>query len=442
MAKVFYRNPTHDYPLVVRGEGVYLYDADGKQYLDGSGGAAISCLGHGHRFVIDAIKDQAEKLAFAHTMFFTNQPQEDLAQQLVERFGPDDARVYFLSGGSEANETAIKLARQYWLSQGEDRKHLVISRQQSYHGNTLGALSASGNPARRKVYGSLLHDWPKISPCYEYRHRRAHESEREYGERVAGALEVAILAAGAENVSAFIAEPIVGATLGAVPAVQGYFQAIRDICDRHKVLLIMDEVMAGCGRSGTYFAFEQEGITPDIVTLAKGLGGGYQPIGAVIAQGFIHQCIVDAFGSFAHGHSYVGHATVAAAGLAVMQVLEDENLLESVKNTGSLLRNRLWDVFVEHPHVGNIRGRGLLIGIELVEDRETRNGIRKELGVPAAIRSAAMENGLICYPGGGTADGVDGAHILLAPPFIYQPQHVDELVSKLEKVLATVDFMG
>ena len=440
MAKVFYRNPLHDYPMVVRGEGVYLYEADGKQYLDGSGGAAISCLGHGHRVVIDAIKDQAEKLAFAHTMFFTNQPQEDLASKLVERFGRDDARVYFLSGGSEANETAMKLARQYWLSQGEDQKHLVISRRQSYHGNTLGALSASGNPARRKVYGPLLHDWPSISPCYEYRHRRAHESEREYGERVAGTLEEAILVAGAENVSAFIAEPIVGATLGAVPAVKGYFQAIREICNRHKVLLIMDEVMAGCGRSGTYFAFEQEGITPDIVTLAKGLGGGYQPIGAVIAQGFIHQDIVEAFGSFAHGHSYVGHATVAAAGLAVMQVLEDENLLENVKNTGSLLRNRLREVFAEHPHVGNIRGRGLLVGIELVEDRETRAGIRNELGLPAAIRSAAMENGLICYPGGGTADGVDGAHILLAPPFIYQPQHVDELVSKLEKTLKQVSF--
>jgi len=432
----------HDYPLVVRGEGVYLYDADGKQYLDGSGGAAISCLGHGHRVVIDAIKDQAEKLAFAHTMFFTNQPQEDLAVKLVERFGRDDARIYFLSGGSEANETAMKLARQYWLSQGKDQKHLVISRRQSYHGNTLGALSASGNPARRKVYGPLLHDWPMISPCYEYRHRRAHESELEYGERVASTLEEAILVAGSENVSAFIVEPIVGATLGAVPAVKGYFQAIRKICDRHEVLLIMDEVMAGCGRTGTYFAFEQEGITPDIVTLAKGLGGGYQPIGAVIAQGFIHRGIVEAFGSFAHGHSYVGHATVAAAGLAVMQVLEDESLLDSVKNTGSLLRNRLRDVFAEHPHVGDIRGRGLLIGIELVEDRETRIGIHKDIGVPAAIRSAAMENGLICYPGGGTVDGIDGAHILLAPPFIYQPQHVDELVSKLEKVLATVDFMG
>lgn len=310
--------------MVVRGEGVYLYDADGKQYLDGSGGAAISCLGHGNRAVIEAIKSQVETLAFAHTMFFTNQPQEELANKLVARFGQEDARAYFISGGSEANETAIKLARQYWLSQGCNKKHLVISRQQSYHGNTLGALSASGNDARRKVYGPLLHDWPKIAPCYEYRHRRSDESAREYGARVAATLEQAILAAGAENVSAFLVETIVGATLGAVPAVEAYFQTIREICDRHQVLLIMDEVMAGCGRSGSYFAFEQEGVIPDIVTLAKGLGGGYQPIGAMLAQGFIHQGIVEAYGAFAHGHSYVGHATVAAAGLAVMQELEDK----------------------------------------------------------------------------------------------------------------------
>ena len=442
MANVFYRNPLHDYPMVVRGQGVYLYDADGKQYLDGSGGAAISCLGHGHRVVIDAIKAQAEKLAFAHTMFFTNQPQEELAEKLVGRFaqvkGGDDARVYFLSGGSEANETAIKLARQFWLSQGKDHKHLVISRRQSYHGNTLGALSASGNLERRKVYGPLLHDWPSIDPCYEYRHRREDESESEYGKRAAWSLEEAILSAGSENVSAFMAESIVGATLGAVPAVDAYFKAIREICDRYQVLLIMDEVMAGCGRSGTYFAFEQEGITPDITTLAKGLGGGYQPIGAVISRGFIHQSIVDAFGAFAHGHSYVGHATVAAAGLAVLQVLEEENLLVNVRQTGQLLRNRLREVFAEHPHVGDIRGRGLLIGIELVENRDSKTGIQKELGVPAALRAAAMENGLICYPGGGTADGVDGAHILLAPPFIYQSEHVDELVSKLKKTLLQV----
>lgn len=426
--------------MVVRGEGVYLYDADGKQYLDGSGGAAISCLGHGNRAVIEAIKSQVETLAFAHTMFFTNQPQEELANKLVARFGQEDARAYFISGGSEANETAIKLARQYWLSQGCNKKHLVISRQQSYHGNTLGALSASGNDARRKVYGPLLHDWPKIAPCYEYRHRRSDESAREYGARVAATLEQAILAAGAENVSAFLVETIVGATLGAVPAVEAYFQTIREICDRHQVLLIMDEVMAGCGRSGSYFAFEQEGVIPDIVTLAKGLGGGYQPIGAMLAQGFIHQGIVEAYGAFAHGHSYVGHATVAAAGLAVMQELEDKNLLASVRSTGKLLRNNLRQAFAEHPHIGDIRGRGLLVGIELVENRETKAGIRKELGLPAAIRTTAMANGLICYPGGGSVDGQDGAHILLAPPFIYQPQHIDELVGKLQKTLGQVRF--
>ena len=441
MAKVFYRKPLHDYPLVVRGEGVYLYDSSGKQYLDGSGGAAISCLGHGNRVVIDAIKSQAEKLAFAHTMFFTNQPQEDMADKLVSRFGQQDARVYFLSGGSEANETAIKLARQYWLSQGKEQKHLVISRRQSYHGNTLGALSASGNPARRKVYGPLLFDWPSIDPCYEYRHRRDDESESDYGKRAAQSLETAILDAGADNVSAFMVETIVGATLGAVPAVEAYFKTIREICDRHQVLLIMDEVMAGCGRSGTYFAFEQEDIKPDLVTLAKGLGGGYQPIGAVISQGFIHQGIVEAFGAFAHGHSYVGHATVAAAGLAVMRVLEEEDLLAKVQHTGEMLRSHLRATFSEHPHVGDVRGRGLLTGIELVAERGTKTGIAKELGVAAAIRAAAMENGLICYPGGGTQDGVNGAHILLAPPFIYESEHVDELVSKLEKSLQQVSFV-
>ncbi len=441
MSNVFYRNPQHDYPMVVRGEGVYLYDANGKQYLDGSGGAAISCLGHGHPVVIDAVRAQLEEMAFAHTMFFTNQPQELLAQKLVDRFGESDGRVYFSSGGSESNETAIKLARQYWLARGRDQKHLVISRHQSYHGNTLGALSASGSPVRRKIYAPLLHDWPKIDSCHAYRYRQADETEREYGKRAARSLEDAIISAGADKVAAFIAEPIVGATLGAVPAVEGYFQAIRRICDRHEVLLILDEVMAGCGRSGTYFAFEQEAITPDIVTIAKGLGGGYQPIGAVIARGFIHQDIVNAVGAFTHGHTYVGHATAAAAGLAVLKVLEQTNLLDSVAATGNLLSNRLRDAFADHPHVGDIRGRGLFIGVELVEDRETKAGIRKELGLPSVIRNTAMENGLICYPGGGTVDGQDGAHILLAPPFIYQPGHVDELVAKLEKTLKQVRFV-
>ena len=322
MTGVFYRNPQHDYPEAVKGEGVYLYDSEGRQYLDGSGGAAISCLGHGHPEVIQAVSRQLEEMAFAHTAFFTNRPQEELAEILARQFGEQGARVYFLSGGSEANETALKLARQYWVARGQPEKRIMVSRHQSYHGNTLGALSITGHPGRKETYGPLMHDWPKIQPCYAYRHRREDENEAEYGQRCAAELEEVILEAGAENVAAFVAETVVGATLGAVPAVDGYFREIRNICDRHGVLLILDEVMSGRGRTGRWFAFEDEGITPDMVTVAKGLGGGYQAIGAVVCRGFIHDGIVEGTGSFEHGHTFVGHAASCAAGLAVASIIE------------------------------------------------------------------------------------------------------------------------
>ena len=446
MASVFYRDPGHDYPVAVRGEGVYVYDADGKQYLDGSGGAAISCLGHCHPEVSQAIREQVGKLAFAHTVAFTNEPQEKLAAKLAARFagsnlGEPGARVYFVSGGSEANETALKLVRQYWVARGRDKKHLMISRQQSYHGNTLGALSLAGNPERSKMYAPLLRQWPKIEPCYAYRHQHKNESDEAYGARSAAGLEDAIHEHGAENIAAFFAEPVVGATMGAVPAVGPYFRKIREICDRHDILLVLDEIMAGCGRTGTWFAFEQEGVLPDIVTMAKGLGAGYQPIGAVLARGFIHDGIVEGSGSFAHGHTFVGHATAAAAGLAVERVIERENLLDNVLEIGGILRDQLNEAFRDHPHVGDIRGRGLFMGIELVRDRETRAPIRAELGLPETIRRTAMHHGLICYPGGGTADGRDGAHVLLAPPFIYKQNHVDELVSKLQRTFDNVSFL-
>jgi adenosylmethionine-8-amino-7-oxononanoate aminotransferase len=440
MGHVFYRNPLHDYPTAVRGEGVYLYDAQGRQYLDGSGGAAVSCLGHGHPEVIAAIKAQLDQLAFAHTAFFTNEPQEKFATKLINRFGEADAKVYFVSGGSEATETALKLARKYWVGRGHNDKKIIISRKQSYHGNTLGALSVSGNPGRNAVYRPMLHDWPKIEPCYAYRHQQADESAEDYGARCAAELEAAIQSIGAAHVAAFFAETVVGATLGAVPAVGTYFHRIREICDQHDILLVLDEVMAGSGRTGSYFAFEQEGIVPDIVTLAKGLGGGYQPIGAAIARGVIHQQIVDAFGSFAHGHTYVGHATACAAGLAVTTVIENDNLLARVQDTAEMLRAKLKQAFADHPHVGDIRGRGLLLGIEFVEDRETKAPIKAELGLPEKIRTTAMHNGLVCYPGGGTANGHDGAHVLLAPPYIYESQHIDELVDKLKRTLETVVF--
>jgi len=451
MASVFYRDPGHDYPVAVRGEGVYVYDANGKQYLDGSGGAAITCLGYCHPEVSEAIREQLGKLAFVHTTAFTNEPQEKLASKLATRFAATEiassdinepgARVYFVSGGSEANETALKLVRQYWVARGRDNKHIMISRQQSYHGNTLGALSLAGNPERSKVYAPLLQQWPKIEPCYAYRHQGQDESDEAYGRRSAAALEDAILEHGDANIAAFFAEPVVGATMGAVPATGSYFKRIREICDQHDILLVLDEVMSGCGRTGTWFAFEQEGILPDIVTMAKGLGGGYQPIGAVMARGFIHDGIVDGFGAFAHGHTYVGHATAAAAGLAVERVIERENLLENVMKTGGVLRDALNEVFRDHPHVGDIRGRGLFLGIELVRDRQTRTPIRAELGLPETIRRTAMHHGLMCYPGGGTADGRDGAHVLLAPPFIYKQAHVDELISKLQRTFDDVSFL-
>ncbi|MFT5139219.1 MAG: adenosylmethionine-8-amino-7-oxononanoate aminotransferase [Lysobacterales bacterium] len=438
MTGVFYREPQHQYPLAVRGEGVYLYDDQGKQYLDGSGGAAISCLGHGHSGVISAVHEQLKKMAFAHTAFFTNQPQEDLSRILSDQFGEPGAKVYFLSGGSESNETALKLARQYWVAVGRKEKKLMISRDQSYHGNTLGALSVTGNRGRQEIYGPLLKDWPKISPCYAYRHQRADETECEYGLRSALELEEKIIEAGAENVAAFIAETIVGATLGAVPAVEGYFEKIREICDRYEVLLILDEVMAGRGRTGTWFAFEQEGFTPDIVTVAKALGGGYQPIGAVICRGYIHDHIVEACGSFEHGHTYVGHATGCAAGVAVAKIIEEQNLLSNVQEMGKTLKNALESEFKNHPNVGDIRGRGMFLGVELVSDRMSKSAIGSIPQLPLKIRNTAMRNGLICYPGGGTVNGVDGAHVLLAPPFIYNNDHVSELVGKLSATFKEV----
>lgn len=436
MSSVFYRSPTHQYPRAVRGEGVYLYDEAGKQYLDGSGGAAVTCLGHAHPDVIEAIKEQVDQLAYAHTSFFTNDPQEKLAARLAERFGEADARVYFVSGGSEANETAVKLARQFWLAKGREKKYIVISREQSYHGNTLGALSLSGNPMRREIFAPILHDWPRIAPCYAYRHQADDETDEDYGDRAAQALEDAIVEHGAENIAAFIAETVVGATLGAVPPAPGYLKKIRAICDRQEILLILDEVMSGSGRSGTYFAFEQDDVLPDITTIAKGLGGGYQAIGAMIARSHVHDVIVDGFSFFEHGHTYNGHATACAAGLGVSGIIDRDDLLTNVRNVGKLLFGELKIAFGDHPNVGNIRGRGLLIGLELVEDRDTKKPADRSYG--GRIKQAAMDNGLIIYPGGRTADGETGAHILLAPPFIYDSSHVDELVSKLQVVLKQV----
>lgn len=437
MSSVFYRDAGSSYPLAVRGEGMYLFDAQNKSYLDMSGGAAVSSVGHGHPDVIRAIQEQAAALAFAHTAFFTNAPQEELATRLAARFAEQGARAWFTSGGSESNETALKIAWQYWRTHDKPGKTIIISRQFSYHGGTLGATSISGSMFRRKPYERVLHDWPRIAPCYAWRHQRDDETEQQYASRAAAELDQAIRLAGAENVAAFIAEPVVGATLGVVPPSPGYFAEIRRICDEHEVLFIADEVMCGSGRCGTFYAHEQEGVVPDIVTIAKGLGGGYQPIGAVITRDHVHAAIQKDPGGFAHGHTYIGHAVSCAAGVAIQDCL-DEGLLESVHGKGEMFRRMLRERFADHPAVGDIRGRGLFVGIEFVADRETKEPFAVEDRIPAKIKSAAMKHGLICYPGGGTVDGRRGAHMLLAPPFIAEESHFQEALDKLDAMFDAV----
>jgi adenosylmethionine-8-amino-7-oxononanoate aminotransferase len=431
MSHVFPRHTKTNLPTVSHGEGVYLYDKNGKQYFDGSGGAAVSCLGHGDHDVIDAIKAQLDTAAYAHTSFLTSQPAEDLADKLIELAPPNIDRVYFVSGGSEAVESALKLARQYFWEKGETKRKYFIARRQSYHGNTLAALATGGNEWRRAPFSPLMIETSHIAPCFDYRERKDDETLAEYALRAANELETEILRLGAENVIAFVAEPVVGATLGAVPPVEGYFKRIREICDQYGILLILDEVMCGMGRTGTMFASEQEGISPDIVTIAKGLGAGYQPIGAMLCTAEIYSTIESGSGFFQHGHTYIGHPTACAASLAVVNKLVDHQLVERCAQMGEKLNTALRSTFSQHPHIGNIRGRGLFRGLEIVEDRESKRPFSPERAVHKKIKSAAMDAGLFCYPMGGTVDGVHGDHILLAPPFILEDTHIDEITDKL-----------
>jgi adenosylmethionine-8-amino-7-oxononanoate aminotransferase len=437
MSNVFPRNCKANLPLAVRGDGVYIVDSTGKRYLDASGGAAVSCLGHSNTRVIEAIKAQLERLAFAHTGFFSSEPAEALAALLINNAPGALDRVYVVSGGSEAVEAAIKLARQYCIETGQHSRHRVIARQQSYHGNTLGALAAGGNMWRREPFAPLMIDTTHISPCYAYRGQQDGESEYNYGQRVANELETEILRLGADQVMAFIAEPVVGATLGAVPPVDGYYQRIREICDQYGVLLILDEVMCGMGRTGSLFACEQDGIAPDIMTIAKGLGAGYQAIGAMLCTDTIYQAIDQGSGFFQHGHTYIGHPTACAGAHAVLSEIIDGQLVERVQQQSVKLRAALQDRFGEHPNIGDIRGRGLFIGLEFVSDRDGKTPFSPQQGMNKKFKQAAFDGGLICYPMGGTIDGRQGDHVLLAPPFIIEDSHIEEIVDKLERSLTT-----
>jgi adenosylmethionine-8-amino-7-oxononanoate aminotransferase len=422
-------------PLAVGGERCHIVDSTGKRYLDASGGAAVSCLGHGHPRVIAALQAQAAAMAYAHTSFFTNEPMEALADLLIEDAPAGIDKVYFVSGGSEAMEAALKLARQYFVEIGQPQRRHFIARRQSYHGNTLGALAAGGNEWRRRQFAPLLIETHHIAPCYAYRDRREDETEAAYGRRVADELEAKIQELGPDTVIGFIAEPVVGATAGAVTAVPGYFTRIREICDRHGVLLILDEVMCGMGRTGTLHASEQEAVAPDIMTVAKGLGGGYQPIGAMLASARIVAAIEAGSGAFQHGHTYLGHATACAAALAVQQTIREENLLQAVRARGEDLSAALTERFGNHAHIGNIRGRGLFMGLELVRDRTSRQPFDPALKLHARVKAEAMARGLMCYPMGGTIDGRQGDHVLLAPPYIITPDEIGELTEKLGAAL-------
>jgi adenosylmethionine-8-amino-7-oxononanoate aminotransferase len=429
---VFYRAPSQPYPVAVSAKGMTITDATGKVYLDMSGGAAVSCLGHGHPDVVAAIQHQVATLAFAHTAFFTNEPQEELASLVAARFSEPGARVYFASGGSEANETALKVAWQYWAARGHPNKKIIIGRDHSYHGNTFGVLSASGNDARRRASAAPLVNWPRIPPCYAYRERRNEEPIEVYSARAAAYLDDAIRRAGADKVAAFICEPVVGSSLGVVAAAPGYLARVREICDRHEVLFIADEIMCGSGRTGTFFAHRHDNVVPDMVTLAKGIGGGYQPLAGVVLRNKIADELTRA--GFAHGHTYIGHATACAAGVAVQRVLDRDKLLERTQKMGALFLSLLQEAFGEHPLVGDVRGRGLFFGIELVQDRKTKAGFEGGKQLPDQLRLAAMDAGLICYPGSIDVHGRTVPHIMMAPPMIIEEQHMRECIAKLRSV--------
>ncbi|SFJ64761.1 aspartate aminotransferase family protein [Aerobium aerolatum] len=431
MTRLMHRSLITTPPVAVAARGIEIIDAQGKAYIDASGGAAVSCLGHGHPAVLEALHKQLDQIAYAHTGFFTTEIAERLGERLIEGAPEGLEHVYLVSGGSEAVEAALKMARQYFVEIDQPQRRHIIGRRQSYHGNTLGALAAGGNEWRREQFRPLLTETHHIDPCFSYRFQREDESEEDYAARAARSLEEKLTELGPETVIAFVAETVVGATAGAVPPVGDYFRRIREICDRHGVLLILDEVMCGMGRTGTLHACEQEGIVPDLMTIAKGLGGGYQPIGAVLVSGKIRDALRAGSGFFQHGHTYMGHPMAAAAGLAVQETIRQHGLLDNVRAMGAVLEERLTARFGNHHHVGDIRGRGLFRAIELVEDRASKRPFSTERKIHAAIKREAMARGLMVYPMGGTIDGVRGDHVLLAPPFIVNEIDVDRIVSRL-----------
>jgi hypothetical protein len=436
MSHMIHRNLRQTPPVAVSAQGMLVRDSEGRTYIDACGGAAVSSLGHGHPDILSAMHRQIDRNAYAHTAFFTTDVAEELADRLTAGAPEGLTEVYLVSGGSEAMETAMKLARQYFVETGETQRTKFIARRQSYHGNTLGALAVGGNEWRRRHFAPLLIDVARVAPCYEYRDRLLDQTQDQYTSALLRELDEQIHAAGPHNIIAFVAEPVVGATGGAIPPTPGYFRGVRSLCDRYGILFIADEVMCGMGRTGTMYSIEQDGVSPDIITIAKGLGAGYQPIGAVLAQRALVEQLRKGSGAFQHGHTYIGHPVAAAAALAVQKVIERDDLLAAVRLRGESLRRMLQAEFGSHPHVGDIRGRGLLMALELVQDKGSKQPFDPARKLHASVKNKAMANGLMVYPMGGTIDGVHGDHILLAPPFIATDADLSEIVSRLSDSLA------
>jgi adenosylmethionine-8-amino-7-oxononanoate aminotransferase len=431
MSRVLHRSGAIP-PIAVRGEGIYLYTEDGRRIIDASGGAAVACLGHGNQRIAEAIGRQAAAMAYAHTGTFSNQPAEDLADIILNDEPGGLTRAWFCSSGSEGNEAAIKLARQYFLEIGQPQRTRTIARRQSYHGTTLGALAAGGNMMRRAYYEPILSQAHSlVSPCFAYRFRQDGETDAQYLDRLTDELDAEFQRLGPDTVMAFLAEPVVGATTGCVTAIPGYFVRVREICDRYGALLILDEVMCGMGRTGTMHAWEQEDVTPDIQVIAKGLGGGYQPIGGILIAGRIVQALAEGSGGFLHGQTYQAHPVACAAALEVQRIIRDDNLVANVGTMGQRLETALQDRFGNHRHVGDIRGRGLFWALEFVTDRASKQVFEPALKLNERVKAEGIARGLATYPMGGTIDGTHGDHVILAPPYIATATDIDTIVERL-----------
>ncbi|HEX4880020.1 MAG TPA: aspartate aminotransferase family protein [Limnobacter sp.] len=430
---VFYRSPHVHMPIAASGHGAWMVDTTGRRYIDSCSGVAVCNLGYQHAGVIAALQQQANSLAYAYAGVFRNEAAEALADFLVQR-SPGLSRAYFLCSGSEIMEIALKTALQYFVELGQPDRHLVISRRQNYHGSTLGVLAISGNRQRRDIFDPVLSSGEFVSPCYAYRNRLSTESDEDYVARLATELEQKILALGAERVAAFVAETVVGSTSGAVPPVRGYFKAVEAVCKRHGVLLILDEVMCGLGRTGHLFACQEDDVRPDIVTLGKGLAAGYQPISAMLVTEAIHGAIARGSGSLRNGQTFAFHATACATALAVQRIVEEEGLIAQVRQHGLHFNSMLADALNGFPHVGDIRGRGLFVGVEWVAEQGSTTPLPVDPTRAARVRAHALERGLLCYPMHGTIDGVHGDHVLFAPPFVSTQADLETMVSIFAEV--------